>query len=133
MKIKTNNFEEIHLTYTFKARKVWKLNKNIKLKLSNGDTAILPKGFRTDFASVPKFLWGLLPPYGTDIMAFLIHDYLYDFGYYIDLWGEEKQVDKKFADNEMKWQQRKVGIRSGRLYPMFWAVRLFGRYRNLWR
>lgn len=37
----------------------------------------IPKGFVTDFASVPRFLWALLPPHGKHQRAAVVHDYLY--------------------------------------------------------
>jgi hypothetical protein len=38
----------------------------------------IPIGFETDFASVPKSLWNILPPLGRHNKAALLHDYLYD-------------------------------------------------------
>lgn len=37
----------------------------------------VPAGFVTDFASVPKVLWNLLPPTGSYGKAAVIHDFLY--------------------------------------------------------
>ena len=45
-----------------------------------GDTAltiIVPAGFVTDFASVPRVFWSVLPPTGTYSLAAVVHDYLY--------------------------------------------------------
>lgn len=44
---------------------------------SSLDTITVPAGFETDFASVPKGLWWLLPPTGKYGKAAVIHDYLY--------------------------------------------------------
>jgi hypothetical protein len=47
------------------------------------DSAVLqrvvevPPGFVTDFASIPRPLWSLLPPTGTYGRAAVIHDFLY--------------------------------------------------------
>lgn len=39
---------------------------------------VVPKGFVTDFASIPQSLWSLgLTPYGQYSRAAIIHDYLY--------------------------------------------------------
>lgn len=54
-------------------------------------TLIVPKGSVTDLASIPRFLWALLPPFGRYAFAAVIHDMLYDtrpFG--IDLKGWRK-------------------------------------------
>ncbi len=37
----------------------------------------VPDGFITDFASVPRALWGLYSPTGTYGKAAVVHDYLY--------------------------------------------------------
>jgi len=43
-----------------------------------GTKIVVPKGFVTDFASIPQPLWSLgLSPYGQYSRAALIHDYLY--------------------------------------------------------
>ncbi|HEX8593859.1 MAG TPA: DUF1353 domain-containing protein [Pseudomonas sp.] len=45
---------------------------------STADRIVIPRGFVTDFASIPKPLWTLgLTPYGQYSRAALIHDYLY--------------------------------------------------------
>lgn len=41
------------------------------------DVITVPGGFETDFASIPRVLWWLLPPYGKYGNAAVIHDYLY--------------------------------------------------------
>ena len=38
---------------------------------------IVPAGFRTDLASVPKALWILIPNSGKHTFAAVVHDYLY--------------------------------------------------------
>ena len=37
---------------------------------------IVPKGFRTDLASVPRPFWSIIPPMGRYSQAAVIHDYL---------------------------------------------------------
>ena len=48
--------------------------------LINGQPYVIPAGFVTDGASVPRGLWNLFPPYGRYSKAALIHDFLYQFG-----------------------------------------------------
>lgn len=48
----------------------------------------VPVGFVTDFASIPRVFWSVLPPDGTYTYAAIIHDYLY--------W--EQPVSKRDAD-----------------------------------
>ena len=48
--------------------------------LINGQPHVIPAGFITDGASVPRGLWNLFPPFGKYNKASLLHDYLYQFG-----------------------------------------------------
>lgn len=41
------------------------------------DTITVPAGMITDFASVPRILWNILPPAGSYGEAAVIHDHLY--------------------------------------------------------
>ena len=38
----------------------------------------VPAGYRTDFASVPRFFWRIFPPMGRYARAAVVHDYLCD-------------------------------------------------------
>ena len=57
----------------------WRLNGKLVYQSTGKDCWIIaPKGFTTDFASIPRVLWPLYPPYGdTWGKAAVIHDYLY--------------------------------------------------------
>ena len=37
----------------------------------------VPAGFVTDFASTPRALWAVLPPFGTYQLGAVVHDFLY--------------------------------------------------------
>lgn len=40
-------------------------------------TMLVPKGYKTDLASVPRLLWALFPPFGRYAFAAVIHDKVY--------------------------------------------------------
>jgi hypothetical protein len=44
---------------------------------NTGEVIVVPAGFVTDFASTPRAIWAVLPPFGTYQKASVIHDYLY--------------------------------------------------------
>ena len=75
-----------------KSGKKWELHQEIRHVLHNKEEIIIYRGFPTDLSSVPKFLWGVLPPYGDFLLASLVHDYLYT---------KNKSRGRKFADKEM--------------------------------
>lgn len=72
----------------------YKLLKGLDIQLSNGEVIHIPNGFVWDLSSVPRPLWGALPPDSDAELAMLIHDYLYT----------NKIYTRKFSDKEMyKW------------------------------
>jgi hypothetical protein len=40
---------------------------------------LIPKGYVTDGASVPRIFWSIFPPWGVYGQAAIVHDYLCDF------------------------------------------------------
>lgn len=106
----------------------YRLEKGLLIELSDKLIILIPEGFVWDLSSVPRFLWGLLPPDGDFELASLIHDYLY----------VTKIVTRDFADKEMLiWSkavsgtQNKISIRNFDNQLRYIAVRLFGW--TVWR
>ena len=103
--------------------KKYKLLKTVNITLTNGTTIVIKEGFEWDLSSVPRFLWGILPPDGNFEIAALIHDYLY----------RKQLFGRTFADKEMLiWSQKlngkkKISLRRLDNKIRFWGVRLFGR------
>lgn len=98
------------------------LENDITIKLSNSDIITIPKGFKYDLSSSPRFLWSILPPDGDFAIGALIHDYLY----------VNKLYTRKFNDLEMlKWSvvmngTRKISLKNIDNYTRYYGVRLFG-------
>jgi len=55
---------------------VWELTAPLVWTGQQGDTFTVPTGFRTDFATSPRFLHWLVLPYGAYTRAAVLHDYL---------------------------------------------------------
>ena len=58
----------------------WKLLEEFDYYLGNLGSGMyirVPAGFITDFASVPRLFWGILPPWGRYGKPAVLHDYLY--------------------------------------------------------
>lgn len=45
--------------------------------VKNFGTLVVPAGFKTDLASIPRFFWRILPPFGKYDKAAVVHDFLY--------------------------------------------------------
>lgn len=73
-------FDKLKIIGTLKVEEfsfnTFKLLDDLTFVIGN-HTVIVPKGFITDFASVPKKLWGLVGPYGRHTKAAVLHDWLY--------------------------------------------------------
>ena len=98
----------------------WQLTKPILHYTRDGRTLYIPRGFVTDFATVPKWLRWLFPKGQDDKLAFVIHDYLYTIG--------KTKEDRKEADKEMRHVQKSLGANKLRYTFMYLGVRLFGWY-----
>ena len=84
----------------------------------NGISYIVPKGFISDGASIPKMFWSLIAPCidGRTIRAAVIHDYLYHTGIL-----SRADADKVFLNYLL--QDDFPLIKS---YICYGAVRVFG-------
>lgn len=79
----------------------------------------VPVGYVTDFASVPRIFWSIIPPYGPCGKAAVIHDYLYNR-------VSEDKFDRGIADAIFKEALGVLGVGGWKKWAMYFAVRLFG-------
>lgn len=87
-----------------------------------GDTQdfVVPEGFRTDFASVPRAVVWLIPRYGVYTQAAILHDYL----------RRTEAVSAADADGLFRRCLREAGVSIPRRYLMWTAVRWGSRLRG---
>lgn len=76
----------------------------------------VPKGFVTDFASIPKIFWSVLPPDGSYVYAAILHDYLY--------WVQTRT--RADADEIFRLAMRDFDVSSVKIKAIYSAVRKFG-------
>ena len=76
----------------------------------------VPKGFVTDFASVPRVFWSLLPPDGIYTYAAVIHDYMY--------W--QQSTSRETADEVFKVAMLELRVQQSTVDAIYSAVRTFG-------
>jgi Protein of unknown function (DUF1353) len=82
----------------------------------SGDHIDVSIGFQTDFASIPRPFWVILPQWGKHGNAAVIHDWLY--------WTQERP--RRAADEILLEAMTVLGVGSVTRYAIFWAVRAFG-------
>ncbi len=82
------------------------------------EKVLVPTGFVTDFASIPKNFWTLLRPDGEYTYAAIIHDYLY--------WAQPRSREE--ADQIFKMAMQDFGISTVEVELIYGAVRFVGRF-----
>lgn len=75
----------------------------------------VPAGFKTDYASIPKLLWNILPPVGRYDRAAVIHDYLYQNNGVTRLQADNVLLEAMRVLNVPAWQRGMIysGVRIG--------------------
>ena len=76
----------------------------------------IPKGFQTDFASVPKPLWAFFSPFGKYTQAAVLHDWLYK-GNGVN---SRKEADALFFEAGVSSCMQKISM-----FIMWFFVRLY--------
>ena len=89
------------------------------LKYRIGETKyviVVPAGFVTDFASTPRAIWAVLPPFGPYQLATIVHDFLY--------W--EQGCSREQADELLRVAMAESKVDPGKPDVIWQAVRRFG-------
>ena len=87
-------------------------------EVGSGNVINVPIGFHTDFASIPRLLWVILPRWGKYGNGAVIHDWLY--------WDQKRDRDE--ADNILLEAMGVLEVSPWQKYPIYWAVWIFGRF-----
>lgn len=95
-----------------------------------GDLKVeIPIYFRTDFASVPRLFWTVIPPVGLYGKAAVVHDFLCEYG---TAWQRDASgnwsvydVSRKEADQIFRNAMQVLGVGKVKRNVMFWGVRLY--------
>jgi Protein of unknown function (DUF1353) len=76
----------------------------------------VPKGFVTDFASIPRVFWSVLRPDGEYAYAAVVHDYLY--------WTQTRVREE--ADDVLKMAMEDFEVGTAKIKIIYGAVHLAG-------
>lgn len=98
---------------------VWEVAKDFYVMY--GDiTHVIPRGFITDLASIPRIAWWIYPPsnpYSRE--ASIPHDYIYRLDY--------RNYTKEYADNLFRAILRYSGMPRWKAWLFYQSVSKFGR------
>jgi len=83
----------------------------------------VPKGMITDFASIPRAFWPIVPPFGRHSLAAVVHDCLY-----LTL-GLNGNLSRLQCDLEFEFAMRLSDVNAFKRAIMFRAVRMFSTAR----
>lgn len=103
----------------------YRLLKPYMYSTNAGSAIIVPKGYITNGADIPRLFWRLYPPFSPEYMpAVIIHDYLCDVA--------DAMIDKAdrkraflFADDVFREILLKLGVSRVRATIFYKAVRLW--------
>ncbi|RLG10267.1 hypothetical protein DRN73_08220 [Candidatus Pacearchaeota archaeon] len=98
--------------------KRWELLEEFDYYLGNLDSGLcikVPKGFVTDFASVPRLFWLILPPWDKYGKAAVLHDYLYHSGKFTRILCDTIFYEAMTVSNVSFWKRciLYLGVRIG--------------------
>lgn len=82
----------------------------------DGPTVVVPAGFVTDLASIPRVFWSLLPTDGTYTFPAIVHDFLY--------WTQPTERD--VADKVFRYGMDDMKVSSVAASAIYAAVRVGG-------
>ena len=94
----------------------FELHEDLIYTTDSGLTVFVPKRTITDFASIPRFFWRIMPPWDTHRKAAIVHDHLYS----------TQAFPKKRADLIFLEAMKALDVPAWKRQAMYRAVRWFG-------
>jgi hypothetical protein len=79
---------------------------------------VIPEGYETDLASIPRLLWFVMAPFEIGIEECILHDDLY----------KKCFRDRKFCDDVWLVAMRRKGVKKWKRETAYRFVRAFGWY-----
>lgn len=100
------------------------LSENCEVRIGD-QTLIIPKGYATDFASVPRILWAIFPPHGRMATPAVLHDYMYDKRIGEAYFGQKRarrKADRLFLKNCIA-----AHVPAWQAVMVYYAIRIFAK------
>lgn len=95
----------------------WVLGNDLVFPIRDtGQRIVVPRGFVTDFASVPRIFWTFFPKHGEYTRAAIVHDFLY--------W--EQRCNREQADELFDIVMEDSDVDSTSRFTIYAAVRVWG-------
>lgn len=97
----------------------WRVYKEftyIREPYPDGPKIIVPAGFNTDFASVPRIFWIFISPVDRHGKAAVLHDYMY----------RTEMFPRHICDYIFKEAMTSINVAGWKKFLIYWNVRIFG-------
>lgn len=111
-------------------KRLWKLSEDWEFRVRD-ELYVIPKGFITDGASIPKVVTFFFNPTGILLMGAIIHDYLYIYGQLNRVNGGRYYYNKGMADKLFRDICIEVNGFKTLNYIAWIAVKMGGRYHPM--
>ena len=121
------NFELVKdFNYVFKDLIIEKdlIIKGIAKEVGNLVYINIPKGFNTDFGSIPQLFQSLVSPIGSLTKAYVLHDYL------LSLYLQGKISKRKVCDKTFRTALKNECVGMVRRSFMYLCVRFYSTYKD---
>ncbi len=108
---------------------LWRLTEPFEYHMGAPDGAnyvAIPTGFVTDFASIPRALWPVLPPTGTYGKAAVVHDWLYQMRIIDHHPHEMRLCTRAEADATLNEAMIVLGVGRWTRWTIYGGVRIGG-------
>lgn len=122
----------LNMSYDDEASRVlrkdhWRVLDTFKFYYGSGETlqwVVVPAGFLTDGASIPRLFWGVIAPWGSHGQAAALHDYLIEYGVVYQN-NVRVHISRRQADVIFNEALRAAQVPTWRRRLMYLAVRLW--------
>lgn len=113
---------------------LWRVKERFEYRVGAENSNVIvdiPAGMVTDFGSVPRVLWNILPPVGGPAdKAFVVHDALYQAPYveidHGNSTSELKLIDRGYADSVLNEAMGVLGVGRFSRWSIYAGVRAGG-------
>ena len=120
-------YELVYINLVYVKDRVFYLNEDMEIVLSDKRIILIPKGFETDLSSIPQIFWGVFKPFDKGLLGDLIHDYLWEEKMAETLYFDSAYKAQKFADDErLKWRKKLAKEYKIKNWITHAALRVFG-------
>ncbi len=106
-------------------RGLWIVDKAMTVP-ADGYTLVVPQGFETDLASVPRSLWPLIAPFELSCVGPIVHDFLYQHGGLAFTLTGLHRFTRAESDGILLELMTQEQVPAWRRQAAYYAVRLFG-------